>query len=351
MAHPDSIWQSTEVAYSIVYGDQTNKGEFKLPWEWQQEFKLRSTIYPYFIALPLFVLKWTGLDSNYMVRQMPYIQQCIILCISDSYLWNIGKKTVGNSSTRIAFIIYLSNRVQNEIIIRCFTNGFEQIMSVIAFSYYLQLKNKFNASAVIFTALITISFMIRNTSPIGWIPLLFLKVIKEGSFFPLLISLITVAFPLMALCIYCDSIYYSKSGCFDSGEITLTSLNFLKVNVYQGLSKYFGDEPFYSYIAAWMPLVFLVMYPFVFPAIYLYTKETYSNKKQQPYLTYFVAFYLLIFSLIKHKELRFLIPILPFCFLILGYFFFRKAKQFILWIKIIIIFNIVLNTLIIAVLH
>jgi hypothetical protein len=66
MVHPDGIWQSTEVAYSIVYAD--NSTEFKLPWEWSKEFKLRSTIYPYFIAMPLFLLKWLGLDSNYMVR-------------------------------------------------------------------------------------------------------------------------------------------------------------------------------------------------------------------------------------------------------------------------------------------
>ena len=34
---------------------------------------------------------------------------------------------------------------------------------------------------------------------------------------------------------------------------------------------------------------------------------------------YLVAFYLLVLSIIEHKEPRFLVPILPFCFLMLGY--------------------------------
>jgi hypothetical protein len=101
---------------------------------------------------------------------------------------------------------------------------------------------------MIFTALITLSFMLRNTSPIGWIPLLFLKVFKEGSFTPLLISLFVVALPIMALCIFCDTVNYSPAGSFSMDEITITSINFLKVNVYEGLSKYFGEEPIYFYI-------------------------------------------------------------------------------------------------------
>jgi hypothetical protein len=202
LIHPDGYWQSTEVAYNMVYGG------VELPWEWWPEYRLRSTIYPYFIAAPLFVLKWLGIDSNYMVRISPYICQCIILCISDSYFWSIGKKTVGLSSTRLAFIFYLTNRAYNEIIIRCFTNGIEAILSIIAFHYYLQVKNKFNKSVAIMTGLISISFMMRNTSPIGWIPLLFVKVLKEGSFKPFLIALFIVAIPIIGLSILLDTLYY-----------------------------------------------------------------------------------------------------------------------------------------------
>lgn len=48
-------------------------GGVELPWEWWPEYRLRSTIYPYFLALPIMILKTIGLDSNYLVRISPYL--------------------------------------------------------------------------------------------------------------------------------------------------------------------------------------------------------------------------------------------------------------------------------------
>jgi hypothetical protein len=50
MVHPDGIWQSIEIAYDIVYGG------VDLPWEWRKEYKIRSAVYPYILAGPLYVL-------------------------------------------------------------------------------------------------------------------------------------------------------------------------------------------------------------------------------------------------------------------------------------------------------
>jgi hypothetical protein len=69
------------------------------------------------------------------------------------------------------------------------------------------------------TGLITLSFMMRSTSPIGWMPLLLIKIIYEGSFKPFLISGILIALPIMGLCTVIDSYYY--------GQLTITSLTFL----------------------------------------------------------------------------------------------------------------------------
>jgi hypothetical protein len=50
--------------------------------------------------------------------------------------------------------------------------------------------------------------MMRNTSPIGWIPLLFIKIIYEKTFTAYLISAFVVALPLMVGCVYIDSWFY-----------------------------------------------------------------------------------------------------------------------------------------------
>ena len=58
------------------------------------------------------------------------------------------------------------------------------------------------------TATITLSFMMRNTSPIGWIPLLAIKVLFEGALLPFIIAAFFVAIPIIVLTVYVDTMYY-----------------------------------------------------------------------------------------------------------------------------------------------
>jgi hypothetical protein len=122
------------------------------------------------------------------------------------------------------------------------------------------------------TGLITVSFMLRNTSPIGWIPLLFYKVIKEGSLKPFIIAFFIVSLPIIGISVFLDTLYYGGD------TITLTSINFLTVNLLDGSSRYFGDDPMISYIFVFMPLIFTVLYPFTFIALVLYYKDSLNKK-------------------------------------------------------------------------
>ena len=92
---------------------------------------------------------------------------------------------------------------------------------MVAFHYYLKQKDRFNLDTVMLTAVITIAFVGRNTSIVGWIPLLAIKVLLEGSLLPFLMSAILVAIPLMGVSVAIDSAYYGGA------EWTFTSLNFL----------------------------------------------------------------------------------------------------------------------------
>ena len=167
-------------------------------------------------------------------------------------------------------------------------------------------------NTVILTALISLAFMMRATSPVGWIPLLAHKVLFQGSFFPFLLSGIVVALPILALCVMVDSLYYGGD------QLTFTSYNFLQVNLVHGLSKYFGEDPFYWYLVAFAPCIYTVIYPVVLYANTFSHFEMQWAKKEVPYMTYYSCFYVLFFSLIPHKELRFLLPILPFTLLTSG---------------------------------
>lgn len=270
------------------------------------------------------------MDYQYLVMISPYVAHFPLMVLSDYFLWHVGKRTVGKQSTRIAFILMLTNVFMVEFEIRCFTNTLEKICTVIAYHFYMKQKDRFSRDTVIFTMLLTIGFMMRNTSPVGWVPLLVFKIVHEGSFIPFLISGIFIALPLMFLCIYLDSIYYQGANTSSTGtsllgspdkefEWTVTSWNFVKVNVIQGLSKYFGDHGHMVYVVEFLPVdIFRGLYPLVIFGVWNYARLMVRTRRR-PDLFYMSGFYILFFSFIGHKEPRFLLPILPFLFLMTGH--------------------------------
>ena len=188
-----------------------------LPWEWRDPYRIRNALYPMYLSWPLFILKFLKIDYQPLVLMSPYIAHFPLMMLSDYYLWKIGKKTVGKEATRLAFIMILTNTFMVEYEIRCFTNTLEKICTVIAFHFYLLQKNEFNKNTVIFTMLLTIGFMMRNTSPVGWIPLLIVKIIDDGAFLPFLTSGVFVAIPLIFAIVYIDSVYYMGANTSSSG--------------------------------------------------------------------------------------------------------------------------------------
>jgi len=203
-------------------------------------------------------------------------------------------------------ILYFFNRFETTHLIRTLTNTIEQMFTVVAFYFYYDQKDRFNLNTVVLTTLITISFMIRNTSPVGWVPLLAYKVLKEGSFVPFLMAGVFVALPIIFMCIWIDTRFYKADDTW-----VLTSYNFLEMNLLHGLSKYFGEDgPLYYFVAGY-PAIFTLMVAPAFISMASHIKFRHSLG-QVPYLSYYTMFYLLFYTLIAHKEVRFLMPCVPF---------------------------------------
>lgn len=153
--------------------------------------------------------------------------------------------------------------------------------------------------------------MMRNTSPVGWIPLLAYKVLFEGALIPFIISGLFVALPIIFGCIYADTIYYGGS------DWVITSLNFLQVNLTNKISDYFGQDPFFMYIV-YAAAIFTVLLPLAFYATFINHIQVSKAKQVPAYLSHYTIFYIGFFSLIVHKEMRFLLPILPFMTILLA---------------------------------
>lgn len=205
MVHPDEYWQSTQPAYRQVYGDEL---DVWLPWEWSDKFRLRNCLYPMYLALPMQICKDLGIDTNMVVRITPYLAHLPVVLLNDWFTWKVAKRVTTRDAARLGFIFYFFNRFETMHLIRTLTNSIEQMFTVVAFYYYLDQKDKFTMNTVILTALISIAFMMRNTSPVGWIPLLAIKVFREGSLLPFIISGLFVALPILFACVYIDTKMY-----------------------------------------------------------------------------------------------------------------------------------------------
>jgi len=140
-------------------------------------------------------------------------------------------------------------------------------------------------------------------------------VFHEGALLPFIIAGIFVALPIIGLTVYIDTLYYL--GVVDWENWVFTAYNFVKVNLIESLSEYFGTDPFWDYFTKKGPAIFTLMSPVVCISgvTHYITKR---NRNESPYMTYYAAFYFVFFSAIPHKELRFLIPIVPFAFVMAG---------------------------------
>mmetsp|Transcript_102605 Transcript_102605/g.141886 ORF Transcript_102605/g.141886 Transcript_102605/m.141886 type:complete len:106 (-) Transcript_102605:495-812(-) len=81
LVHPDEYWQAVMPSYNIVYGEVT------LPWEWDDMYRLRNTLYPFYLAGPLYLLKLLNLDTAEMVRVEPYMAHFPLVIAHDYFFW------------------------------------------------------------------------------------------------------------------------------------------------------------------------------------------------------------------------------------------------------------------------
>lgn len=188
------------------------------------------------------------------------------------------------------------------LMIRPFTNSLEAMCNTVAIYHFFDQKKEFTRSTAIMTAVISISFMIRTTSPVGWVPLLAWKVLFEGSLPAFLLAGIFVALPVCCACVAADTYYYK------SDTWVVTAFNFYSANIAMGLSKFFGIHSPYMYWKMVLPENLHLLTPWV---IYGVTQSFADGwfKKVPPYLAMCVSFYFIFFSAVGHKEDRFMLPI------------------------------------------
>lgn len=299
---PDEFYQSLEPAHSLVFGYGY------ITWEWKHA--LRTSIHPLLYALGYklgaIISKLTGTNEATLVMLMPKIIGAIMATIGEIHLYKWALTYSRNGLTaKFVLILSLLNPFNWYIITRSFSNSLEMILTTVALAYWpwrsIDTNRLYLSCCFAF-----ISCIIRPTNAIIWmilgvyfiIPFTPSDIIKVG--FKLMIEFTVVIGITMGL----DRLFY--------GYFTLPLYNFIEFNVIKNLSIFYGSSPWHFHIFQSVPVMLMTYLP-----LFLYSVIKF--KLYGTILGMVSMGTLILFSIIDHKEFRFIYPLMPIFLLFSSY--------------------------------
>lgn len=288
-----------------------------LTWEWIKG--VRSYVYPLFVAGIYKVLALLALDTAELLIYLPRVAQAIVSAYADYrfYKWTDNSKWGVFIILTSWFWFYTASRT--------LTNTLEAALTTIALSYF---PWKYGQEGTSFLFPVVLAAFIRPTAIIPWLPLC-LHHIKKSNFSPFELIFkryIPITLLVGGIIVGIDSYFYER--------LIFTPVEFFKVNVIEGIGEFYGKHPWYWYLNVGLPTVLGIgTIPFVLAATQ--TLRDYKSYEQRLVLLSSVAITLTVYSVLPHKEFRFLLQILPICLFISTDFLKRwssRTSTLLLWI-------------------
>ncbi|EFA77662.1 putative transmembrane protein [Heterostelium album PN500] len=312
---PDEYWQSLEVAHQTVFGYGY------LTWEWSA--KIRSFLHPMLFAIVYKLLLLFKLDTPYAVIIVPKLLQGIVAAVGDIYLYKLSKAIFGKECAKWTLIINLINWYTFVCIVRTYSNSIETVLFVISL-YYWPLPGKTQPSEAnykifnnvqISVILTSFAFIIRPTTAIMWlylVPLYLYSNIRSLKQLLLFVfrDVLLVAVCVLTISIYVDYLFYH--------EITLVPFNFLYFNVIKNISALYGTHPIWWYFVAGFPTIASAVLPLFAYGVYRLWSLQQKDVPNRLHLAYCAMSTIALYSLLAHKEFRFIFPILPLAVMYAG---------------------------------
>lgn len=284
---PDEYWQSLEPAHRLAYGYGY------LTWEWHEG--LRSSLPPLLGAGIYKALQLLSLEDPQIVRLVPKLLMAVFASAGDVYTWKLSAKLQRPAAAPWALFVSLFSAFNWFFVTRTFSNSAEMVFTTIALTYW-----HFGSDAIDFGRLSValfigaLSCVLRPTNAILWAVLGAHLVLTSPCKMKILwLSVRNVAM-VFAAAYYVDYLYY--------GEPVFPLLNFLKFNLLQSLAHFYGTSPFFYYFYEGLPLLTVGWLPLTLWGLWINR----SNILVKAAFAVIAAF-----SLIRHKEVRFIYPLLP----------------------------------------
>ncbi|AEO69608.1 glycosyltransferase family 22 protein [Thermothielavioides terrestris NRRL 8126] len=321
---PDEYFQALEPAWSIAFG--SNSGAW-LTWEWQHQ--LRSSLHPALFGLAYKVvdglmttLNLIPLRATVLVA-LPGALQSVFAGLGDFYTWKLAMDIYGRESNAPWAAWCCSTRT--------FSNSLETSLTIAALCYWpWELLNDAKASKVaplqqrgrvislrISLVLAAIAVLLRPTNLLIWLVVLGLSLTRLGlvgkspldmaTMTVLLREIVVCGAAVLAVSLVSDRLYF--------GFWTFPPYKWLYFNMVQSLAVFYGRMPWHFYLSQGVPLLTTTFLPFVLVGLYKGVSSLKGSSTLQTNiirtLTFAALATIAVFSLISHKEIRFIYPLLP----------------------------------------
>ncbi|KAM0715655.1 hypothetical protein Q7P37_009153 [Cladosporium fusiforme] len=304
---PDEYFQSLEPAWRIAFGAESGAW---ITWEWREE--LRTALHPWIFAL---------VAEDLVIA--PKIAQAVFAAGMDFYGWKLGQKIYG-------LLLTIFSPWQFFTSTRTFANSFETTLTVFALCYwpwewFMDVPSDGSATIKspstspgwgLHAALAAAAFacILRPTNIIIWATIagaLTLRYSNMARSLVLARNAVIVGSTILAISLLVDGQFY--------GEWTIPPLRFLYLNIMQDLAIFYGQNRVDYYFTEGLPLLLTTALPFA--AIGLW-KALRSRSDRSHFtghvqsqtlhiLGLVVVATVVAFSMIAHKEMRFIYPLLP----------------------------------------
>ncbi|KAJ8507598.1 hypothetical protein ONZ45_g10045 [Pleurotus djamor] len=269
---PDEYFQALEPAHALVFGYG------HLTWEWLTPRPIRSILYSGLTASVFWLLRLLGLDRHvWLLIAGPRILHGCLAALTDIWTAHLATKIAGERYASLAFTLSLFSTFNALSLSRSLSNSLETSLTTVAFAYY-----PWDASSNLSHALMF------NRS-------------------------VCLAAQILA-----DSMYFGKP--------TFTALNFLLTNL-SSVSVFYGSNAWHFYLTAALPILCMSLLPYVVLGI----RKAFTHSKRDSgslqLASYTLTWTISIYSLAKHKEWRFIHPLLPLMYVLAAKWIVDEASQ------------------------
>ncbi|KAM3543385.1 hypothetical protein ARSEF1564_003729 [Beauveria bassiana] len=336
---PDEYFQSLEPAWNLAFGSSSGSW---LTWEWH--YQLRSSLHPMLFAIPYFLVDHAArlleplgfpiaLRSSMLIAA-PAILQGFIAALGDWYTFKLACNIYGQDTldAKVALMLQLVSPWQWYCASRTFSNSLEATLTTMALSYWPwpllgattvtkenpKTADPLNKSGAVgrlrvCLCLAALAIVLRPTNVLIWITIAGLTVTRLSLRGPSHLNMYTIAV-LVREAAVCGSFVLSLSLLADRayfGFWTLPAHNWLNFNINKSLAVFYGQNPWHYYILQGIPLLCTTILPFVLPTLIRpQTNGTAELENTQRTLAASVIVMVTTLSLISHKEVRFIYPLL-----------------------------------------